>query len=155
MSNEDEDVLSNPEVEPKRRLAAFIEDVKSRLDEIVPAKHILFHEEIRDPIHAAYDEEIREVRLLDLQRDIERLETDTALENAGLTKKSLHAKLLEYKHIRDKFKKIGSVKIAKQLLESIHIILGSLLDISNVAEPIKEFIELLKLAISESEEATS
>ena len=151
MSDEEKDPLTDPDRPAKDRLVALIEDIRNRLHELVLAKYVLFHEEVRDAIQAAYDEEIGERKIQALTSELEKLEDTSALENAGLTDKSLHMKLLEYNHVRNKFRKKGGIKTAKELTEVIHILLGSILTVTNVAEPVKEFVELIKLVMSEAE----
>lgn len=148
--NENElDSLENPELPANQRLVALIDDIRERLDEFVQAKYVLFHEDVRDAIQEAYVNEIRETQINNLRDALKELENVEALTTAGLANRSLHMKLLEYKHARDKFKKQGGTKAAKDLAEAIHILLGSILTMTNVAEPIKEFVELIKLIITE------
>lgn len=160
-TNEAEPMLS-PTSPPNRKLYYFVVDARERFQEIVDARHVIFYEEMREPIFAAFNELKNEQedaqggqfpKLLRMLESPPR-ELNSQLENAGLTGSQLTMKLSGYVNSRNEFKRKGGIWLLKRLLRWLNTLLGSMALVpllTNLVEPIKELKEAIENMVEDIE----
>jgi hypothetical protein len=154
--------LLDPGYEDNQRLYYFVGDVQERFDEIISARYVIFPEEMREPVVAAFNE-LTEEQGLERGGQFPRLRRtldnpppmlNAELENAGLTGNQLLLKLRGYLRARNEFRSRAGMERLKRLLKWMNSLLGSMALVpvlSNLVEPIKELKEAIENMIEDTE----
>lgn len=122
----------------------FLNEVEKLFDDIIEKwGDLLFREEYRQPLADAWHE-LKDV-LPDLKSQISdpSPELRARLKEVGLSGRQLSAKLLGLNSVWTRFRKYGTIKLLKKLLDFINDVLGSL----GVAVPGIEALDELKKLI--------
>jgi hypothetical protein len=133
-------------------LKSFLHESVNLLDQIVTEwSDLLFHDEYREPLRAAWAE-----LKPNAEQDIERFnprKSDTAehLARAGLTGAQLDLKLKGFSAALNKFRVVGTVKWLKKVLEWINKILKSLIGVIPGADAIDEIKGVIEELLDDDE----
>jgi hypothetical protein len=158
MADETHDPLLEKGVEDHTKLSFFMDDVETRLGEIVDARHVIFPEEMREPLQTAFseltDRESGQFRRVRQRLEYPDEEIREGLEGAGLTGNQLFMKLLGYVRARNAFRRRGGIQTLQRLLKWMNSLLGSLAGVpglGTLVEPIKELKEAIENMLEDIE----
>ena len=128
---------------PIQNLEEFVDETEKLFRNIVEHwSPLLFSESVREDIHQAWLEIAEKIGLLKVMLKEEGIYT--RLVEVGLTGKQLRLKFNGLNAAWRKFKSRGTVKLLRELLGWIDLILGSLAEAIPLFEVIKEFKEALE-----------
>jgi hypothetical protein len=137
---------------PINNLEEFVEESQALFDNIVgPWNQILFEEEDRKPLVDAWNDLRPHVPTIQVRVG----QVDPTFTNAGLVGPQLDSKLQSLTNAWKKFVAGGTVKLLKNLLGWINLILGSIAALfpptTVAAEALKEFKEVIDKLINKAE----
>ena len=143
-------------------LEDFLLDTGQVVEDVIAARQILFHQDIRETIKEAWDEltENNSTAWLNKRcKEIKKAKSDQKrskkFKDVGLYGAQLKAKLKGFSRIFNHFKFYGGLKKLRSLLDWIISILGSLASalgpLGCAIEAFKELIELIKRSVNDTE----
>lgn len=137
---------------PHLRLYYFVLDAEEVVEHAVDARHIIFHEAIRERLVLAHHE-YRETTASHIKAMLESGEVSSErLEEAGLTGAQLSAKITGYASARLFLLEWGGIKALKRAMRWMNSILGSLSTALPPAEALKELKEFIENGAKDVEE---
>ena len=126
---------------PINDLNDFLNEVEKLFDDIIEKwGDLLFREEYRQPLADAWYELKDALPALKTRVSDPSSELEDRLKEVGLSGRQLSAKLLGLNSVWERFRKFGTIKLLRKLLEFINDVLGSL----GVAVPGIEALDELK-----------
>ncbi|MBI1882570.1 MAG: hypothetical protein HYR94_30720 [Chloroflexi bacterium] len=137
---------------PINDISSFLDKITDLFDNIAGAwSPILFKEGFRQSIVNAWAAVKPTISSIKDQFDNLLKTSVTLLNEAGLTDEQLQLKLDGLNDAWETFKKNGTVKFLKNLLEWINVILGSIAKVIGLSEGLKEFKEAVVLLLEPKE----